>query len=179
MRIIYARIYPPHQVLLIYDKFSPKSLIHKMEERKDKYRDRYDSAFSRYRLDQGEIPKHQAIMIGDLPAHERNIFSEILLLRKISAATVSREDIGYHDHVIRRFICLIHRFCCSATAGLTVEKLKVIKRIFDVPVSGLMLIVLSPLMLIIALLVHFYDGGPVFYKQERLTRKNRSGISRL
>lgn len=37
MRVIYARIYPPHQVLLIYDKFSPKSLIHKMEERKDKY----------------------------------------------------------------------------------------------------------------------------------------------
>ena len=33
-----------------------------------------------------------------------------------------------------------------------------------------MLIVLSPLMLIIALLVHFYDGGPVFYKQERLTK---------
>lgn len=53
--------------------------------------------------------------------------------------------------------------------GLTVEK-QVIKRIFDVVVSGLMLIVLSPLMLIIALLVHFYDGGPVFYKQERLTK---------
>ena len=53
--------------------------------------------------------------------------------------------------------------------GLTVEK-QVVKRIFDVLVSGLMLIVLSPLMLIIALLVHFYDGGPVFYKQERLTK---------
>ena len=34
-----------------------------------------------------------------------------------------------------------------------------------------MLIVLTTmLMLIIALLVHFYDGGPVFYKQERLTK---------
>lgn len=169
MRVIYARIYPPHQVLLIYDKFSPKSLIHKMEERKDKY-----IVTGTIPLSAGidrikeEIPKHQAIMIGDLPAHDRNIFLKYCFEKNIRCycqpkisdiMIMSSEKIHMFDTPL-----LLFRNC-----GLTVEK-QVIKRIFDVVVSGLMLIVLSPLMLIIALLVHFYDGGPVFYKQERLTK---------
>ena len=169
MRVIYARIYPPHQVLLIYDKFSPKSLIHKMEERKDKY-----IVTGTIPLSAGidrikeEIPKHQAIMIGDLLAHDRNIFLKYCFEKNIRCycqpkisdiMIMSSEKIHMFDTPL-----LLFRNC-----GLTVEK-QVIKRIFDVVVSGLMLIVLSPLMLIIALLVHFYDGGPVFYKQERLTK---------
>lgn len=169
MRVIYARIYPPHQVLLIYDKFSPKSLIHKMEERKDKY-----IVTGTIPLSAGidrikeEIPKHQAIMIGDLPSHDRNIFLKYCFEKNIRCycqpkisdiMIMSSEKIHMFDTPL-----LLFRNC-----GLTVEK-QVIKRIFDVVVSGLMLIVLSPLMLIIALLVHFYDGGPVFYKQERLTK---------
>ena len=40
-------------------------------------------------------------------------------------------------------------------------------------VSLLMAIVFSPFMLVIALLIKLYDGGPVFYKQERLTLDKR------
>ncbi len=46
----------------------------------------------------------------------------------------------------------------------------IIKRAFDLVSSGLALIVLSPVFLITALAIHFYDGGPVFYKQTRLTK---------
>lgn len=46
----------------------------------------------------------------------------------------------------------------------------IVKRAFDMIVSSLMLIVLSPLMLITALAIHFYDGGPAIYKQVRLTQ---------
>ena len=42
------------------------------------------------------------------------------------------------------------------------------KRIFDLMVSGLGLVSLSPLLLILAALVKLNDGGPVFYKQERI-----------
>ena len=44
------------------------------------------------------------------------------------------------------------------------------KRAMDLIVSGLMLIVASPFMLGVALAVKLEDGGPVFYKQKRLTR---------
>lgn len=46
----------------------------------------------------------------------------------------------------------------------------VLKRALDILVSLVGLIVLSPLFLITALLVHFYDGGPAIYRQRRLTQ---------
>ena len=56
--------------------------------------------------------------------------------------------------------------------GLTVEQ-QVIKRVFDIVVSFLMLAGLSPLLALIALLVKCYDGGPVLYSQERLTKNGK------
>lgn len=47
------------------------------------------------------------------------------------------------------------------------------KRIFDFAVSGIALVVLSPLMLLTAILIKAYDGGPVFYKQVRLTKDGK------
>ena len=43
------------------------------------------------------------------------------------------------------------------------------KRTFDLLTSGVALILLSPLMLITALVVKLYDHGPAFYRQTRLT----------
>lgn len=44
------------------------------------------------------------------------------------------------------------------------------KRVFDIVVSLLMLIVLSPLFLILALAIKIDSKGPVFYRQERVTQ---------
>ena len=43
-----------------------------------------------------------------------------------------------------------------------------IKRVFDMVVSGLGLLVLSPFLLLVALLVKLTSRGPVFYSQERI-----------
>ena len=48
-----------------------------------------------------------------------------------------------------------------------------VKRAFDIFASGLGLIVLSPFMLLTAILIKVYDGGPVFYKQVRLTKDGK------
>ena len=48
-----------------------------------------------------------------------------------------------------------------------------VKRLFDLLVSGLGLVILSPLMLLTAILIKAYDGGPVFYKQVRLTKDGK------
>ena len=45
-----------------------------------------------------------------------------------------------------------------------------IKRFFDIVSSGVALIVLSPLILITSIAIKLSDGGPVFYRQTRLTR---------
>ncbi len=48
-----------------------------------------------------------------------------------------------------------------------------VKRAFDVVSSALALVVLSPLMLLTALAIRLYDGGPAFYRQVRLTEHGR------
>ena len=47
------------------------------------------------------------------------------------------------------------------------------KRTFDIVSSGLALIVLSPLMIITALMIRLYDKGPALYKQTRLTKDGK------
>ncbi len=172
MRFIYARIYPPHQVLVIYGKFNPNPLIRKMEGRKDKY-----TVTGKISLNEGidrikeEICKYEAVVIGDIPAHERNVFLKYCFENNIrcycqpkisDVMIMSAEKIHMFDTPL-----LLFRNC-----GLTIEK-QVVKRAFDLVVSVLMLIVLSPLFLLIALLIKAYDGGPVFYKQERLTKDGK------
>ena len=48
-----------------------------------------------------------------------------------------------------------------------------VKRAFDIISSGLAIVLLSPIMLIFAIIIKLYDGGPAFYKQTRLTKNGR------
>jgi exopolysaccharide biosynthesis polyprenyl glycosylphosphotransferase len=47
---------------------------------------------------------------------------------------------------------------------------RIVKRLFDLVVSGLLIVILSPLLLFIALAIKLFDPGPVFFRQKRLTR---------
>lgn len=44
------------------------------------------------------------------------------------------------------------------------------KRVFDIFVSALMLVILSPLFLVLAIAIKIDSKGPVFYRQERVTQ---------
>lgn len=48
-----------------------------------------------------------------------------------------------------------------------------LKRTFDIVASGTACIVLSPLFLIIAIAIKLYDGGPVFYTQDRAGKDHK------
>lgn len=50
---------------------------------------------------------------------------------------------------------------------------RIVKRIFDFCLSLFGIIILSPVMAITALAIKLYDGGPVIYKQVRLTRDGK------
>lgn len=49
---------------------------------------------------------------------------------------------------------------------------RVVKRLMDLAVGVPLLIIASPLMLVIALTIKLADGGPIFFRQTRLTRFN-------
>ena len=60
----------------------------------------------------------------------------------------------------------------SRNLRLTAEQM-FFKRVIDIVFSLLGLVVASPFMLVIALAIKLYDGGPVFYRQPRFTRDKR------
>ena len=57
----------------------------------------------------------------------------------------------------------------SRNQGLSIVDLFV-KRCMDIVFSSLGILIASPFMIIIALAIKLYDKGPVFYKQERITK---------
>ena len=58
---------------------------------------------------------------------------------------------------------------CVQRRSLSIEYLA-IKRLMDIVVSSIALILTGPLMVVVAVLIKLYDGGPVLYKQVRLTK---------
>ena len=48
-----------------------------------------------------------------------------------------------------------------------------LKRMFDIAVSSIMLIILSPVFLILAIVIKIDSKGPVFYRQVRVTQYNK------
>ncbi len=53
---------------------------------------------------------------------------------------------------------------------------KFIKRLGDIVGSAILIVIFSPVMLIVALAVHFSSKGPVIYKQERVGLHNRNFV---
>lgn len=49
----------------------------------------------------------------------------------------------------------------------------IVKRVFDIIASLLMLLLISPILLILAILVKIDSQGPVFYRQQRVTQYGR------
>ncbi len=55
---------------------------------------------------------------------------------------------------------------------LTYEK-KIMKRLMDLCLSAFGIILTLPIMIIVAIIIKVYDGGHVFFKQERVTKNNK------
>ena len=168
-RWMYTALYPPRELLLIYGYRSPRSIISKLASRRDKY---HVAATACTETDSDEairekILKYKAVVIGDIPAQQRNDLLKYCFEQNIRCYSIpkisdvmmmSSETINLFDTALQ----------LMRNQGLTAEQ-QMIKRLMDIVFASLMLIVLSPLMLLLALLIWAYDRGPVFYRQERLT----------
>ncbi len=169
MRWIYAFIYPPHEMLLIYGDISPDSIIRKLESRKDKYHVKDKVALSAGMETVYErIRQYDAVLIGDIPVQDRNQFIKFCFeqdircygIPKISDIMIrNSESIDLFDSPLLLF----------RNNGLTYRQMFV-KRAMDIAISLAGILFSSPVMLLIAVFVKSYDHGPVFYRQKRLTK---------
>ncbi len=172
-RGIYVRLYPPRKLLAVYGEYSPGGVLRKLATRGDKYTIGETVSIDR---DIEEIKEkiclYRNVILMDIPDEIRNkllkyCFEQDIrcyVVPKISDIMIkSAQDIHIFDTAL--MLC--------RNNGLTVEQ-SGLKRLFDIAVSVLSLTVLSPVMLLTAVVIKVYDGGPVLFTQERLTQGGKA-----
>ena len=148
---IYFWIYPPRKTMLIYDGSDSEAIMKKMINHKEKFTITHKASIK-------EGVKHICDSLED--------FDAVV----ISGADVKDRNyiIQYcYERSIRVYIIPLLR-----NRGLSPEN-RFAKRLIDILFSGFALIILSPIMIIVALLIKLYDGGPALFKQKRLTIDGR------
>ncbi len=165
---IYSKLYPPRRMLMVYGDRDPDELVDKMGRRTDKYNIcGYIHINKGLKAVEEKIPDYEAVILCDLPDEIRNTLVKYCF--QVSVRTYVTPKIS---DVILMGADSMHLFdtplLLSRNAGLKFEQ-RFAKRMMDLMLSVPMFIVLSPFMLLCALCIKLYDGGPVLYKQERLT----------
>ena len=171
-QFIYSRLFPRRHMLLVYGERPIFHLMQKISTREDKYQ---ICNIIHYEEGVDEIMRladqYDAIIIGDIPAHERN-----QLLKRCFGQGIRTYTVPKISDIINRSSDDLNLFdtplLLSRNEDLKIEQLFA-KRMMDVVCSFLGLLISSPFFLIIAFLIKATDRGPVFYKQIRLTRNGK------
>ena len=175
---IYQSIFPPRELMLIHGDRSIQDICSKFESRRDKYKitkcehiDRGTEVLSKEILRNYQSGRISAVVLWDISVEDRNILLKfcyshsirVYMMPKITDVILTGAE---ELHIFDTPILLTREY------SLSMEQ-RFVKRTIDIVCSLLMLIVASPFMLITAIAIKLYDGGPVLYKQVRCTINQR------
>lgn len=166
---IYHRIYPPREVLLVHGDRPYADIVNKFNSRKDRF-----VVTKNVHIDEGmeaiekDISENfRTVLLWDIPTVERNKLLKFCYSKSIHVYMMPKIP-----DVLIKGAQTIHLFdtplLLTGEMALTVEQ-RFTKRILDIVLSMILIVILSPLMLITAIAIKAYDGGPVLYKQIRCT----------
>lgn len=172
MIIVYRKIFPPYKVLHIHGSYK-NNLKEKMMERYDNYQ----IVKEIYCLDALEdlvnlIKPYDLILVNDVPTEVRNKIlkacfknnKKVYITPKISDIIIRGcENLAVFDTPL----------LFANDTVLTIPE-RIVKRCFDIFLSAIGLIVLSPIMILVSLAIFCYDRGPVFYRQTRYTKGGKT-----
>lgn len=171
--VIFIKIFPPRRLLVLYEEYNPSLMAYKIKRRNDRYK--IEGYINIKEIEEEAlhdmICQYDAVLIYDVHSVERNkilkfCYAEsirVYVTPKLSDILIrSSETIDLFDTPL---------FLMRNT-GISFEQ-KVIKRSMDIIISLIVLVVTSPIMLVVALAIKLYDGGPAFFMQERCTKDGK------
>ncbi|MCM1133951.1 MAG: sugar transferase [Clostridium sp.] len=170
---IYMKVFPPREILLIHGERDIEDVLRKFETRKDKYRivKCMDVREDVKKLEEEILKGYGAVMLWDIPTMKRNRllkycyskFIRVYVMPKIPDVMIKGAD---QLHLFDTPIFLTREY------ALTVGQ-RMAKRMIDLVCAFILFVIASPFMIITAICIKCYDGGPVLYKQTRCTRGGR------
>ena len=165
---IFKKMFPPRKLLLLYEEYPPQNMLSKMSSRKDRYEvDELLNINEGWEKIEECINASEAVLIYDIHSPFRN-----RILKHCYANSIRVYVTPKISDILIRSSENIHLFdtplLLSRNSGLTFEQ-KFIKRAMDIVIALIVLILTSPFMLLTAIAIKLYDGGPVFFRQDRCT----------
>ena len=167
---IYRTIFAPRDLLMICGSRPVDYIVEKFNSRKDRF-----VIAKIMNITEGEeaiekeiLNRYQGVVLWDIPQTSRNDLLKycyshsvrVYMMPKISDVIVQGADVL---HFFDTPILL------TRENPLSFEQ-RFIKRAIDLICALLLVIIASPIMLLSAIIIKISDGGPVFYKQNRVTR---------
>lgn len=163
--------------------FPPLKLIEIVGNRENNLGERISGVYHKYTVTESvsssieerelleKISNYDAVLLNDLDADTRNRLIKFCFDNDIRVYHVPKlsDIIIKSSEVVNQIDAPLF---LNRNIGINPFR-RFVKRFFDIFLSCLAIIVLIPILLFVALLVHLEDGGPVFYKQERVTEGGR------
>lgn len=171
---IYFELHPAREVVAVFSDYKAGlDLIKKMSRISERFHINCGLNAERTSLEQikKQIDRHEAVLICDLDKNmQKEIMSYCYTNEKRTYLLPDITDIitnnSYEIQISDTPVLM------SRNRGLTPEQ-KFIKRAMDIVISLIGIILSSPIMLICMIAIKLDDGGPIFYKQNRITENGR------
>ena len=171
---IYFKLYPARRLVAVFgDDETGFKLINKMSRIPDRFKiERGVNANSTSLKDIKKIIEpYEGVIICDIDKNiEKEIYAYCYAKQKRTYMLPAITDILInHSYEIQIGDTPV---IMSRNRGLTTEQ-RILKRIMDILISLIALIITSPFMLIAAIAIKIDDGGPIFFKQNRITKDGK------
>lgn len=165
----YFKVFPPRGILIVYGERPIDDIVAKFRSRKEKYRilGSINIAEGMERVKQEIGKEYGAVVLWDIPSGERNHLLKYCYSRSVRVYMMPKIS-----DVLVKGATQLHLFdtpiYLTREYALKIEE-RIAKRTIDLVCSLLLLLIASPFMLVTAIAIKLYDGGPVLYKQVRCT----------
>ena len=168
---IYFKWFPARKSIIVYDsRRGMQDLIEEYGLAK-KFDVKKTASVEECLDDLSMIDDMEVVFLSGIHSHDRNFILKYCLYENKQVYVIPRiGDVLMSSatpiHMLHLPIMRVERYCPNIAYRL-------LKRIFDIVASLIGIIVLSPVFLVTAIAIKAYDKGPVFYKQERLTKNGK------
>lgn len=170
---IYKHIFAPRKLLVVHGERPVNDILQKFASRKDKY-----SVEKCINISEGvgtvcleATGNYDAVVIWDIDVETRNEIMKFCYGKNIRVYIMP-----HISDVILKGSDMLNLFdtpiFLTREYVLTMDQ-RFFKRMIDLVCALILAVVTSPIMLVTAILVKAYDGGPVLYKQVRVTKDNK------
>ena len=167
----YFRSFPPQKTMIVYD----------VREGMEKLIDQYDleCKFEVTEILQvTDVINHlerlntiETVFLSGIHSHERNIILKYCIEHRIQVYVIPR--VGDVLMSGAQQVHMFHLPMLRTGRYNPQPEYRILKRLADLLIAGVATVILSPIMIITAIVIKAYDRGPVFYSQIRLTQDGK------